>query len=348
MMRWAYLFVLFLVTLLPVAAAGEDGLLSVQVTRSPTGNPLEGVRADVWVQGRLQSPSLFTRGEGHLEFDLRQAARSDEQNVTVTITLHKANFRRADLSLVCSLRGRSDCTGITIEMEPVAGSSTITEKEKELLQDLVSNVGVALFMLPYEQLPAGTVGNLPLAVLATSLDRAITTQIQSLEREDAAGPQLEPLPAISLVPIEKPELAIAPTNFEKLRAIGTHLSALAVISGSAFMPDASRVEVSSNFLIIPGEVDQVRQRQRVDDRGLPTPLNPFELETRLSPVWGYNTLLALGVREYALAKITKEPAKLLRVYHYLVAARSDASEREGVELSDLNTLINLIEAELGL
>ena len=350
-MRRTCLLILLLITLLPHELQAQDGMLSVQVVSLPAENPLEGVRVDLFVQGRLQSPSPVTNAAGLLLFDLKHAARPDERKVTVSLSFHKDAFRRLNLTRECSVRGPSGCSDVEIKMEPVSGSSVLTQEEKNLLKDLVSNVGIALFLMPYQQLPANGEGQLSLDVLATSLDRAITTQIQALERGEPSGPRLEPLPAISLIPLSSEELAIPATNFEKLRNIGEYVQGLAVISGSAFAPDTGRIEVSSNFLIIPGADAQVRQRQRVDDRDLPTPLNPFELESRLSPAWGYNTLLALGLREYALAKAATEPAQpaqLLRMYRYLVAARADASERAGMELNDLNTLIELIERELQL
>lgn len=348
MMVIRYGIVLLLIVLGPALAAAQDGQLSVRVTGQPGGNPLEGVRADLWVQGELQTPSPVSDAAGWITFDLRQAASPGDREVTVTISLVKTHFRRADLTRICAVSGPSGCMDIPFVMEPEVGSSAITNEEKALLEALISSAGVALFIMPYELLPAGSPELLPVSVLAASLDRAITTHIQSLEREDPGGAGMAPLPEISLIPVDSPGLSIAPTNFEKLRAIGAHVQALAVISGSAFMPSASQVEVSSNFLIIPGEIGQVRQRQRVDDRGLSTPLNPFELEARLSPAWAYNTLLAIGIREYALAKKTGQPDQLLRVYRYLVAARSDVSGREGVELHDLDALIKLIETELNL
>jgi len=347
-MRRAYLFTLLLILLSPQGLQARDGLLSVRVLALPVGVPLEGVRVDIFVQGRLQASSPSTDAAGSLQFDLGQASRPGEREVSVSLSFHKQNFRRVDLTRICNVRGSSDCTDLSIEMEPVSGSSVLTRAEKDLLEGLVSNTGISLFLVPYQQLSTGG-GEFSLDLMAISIDRAITTQIQALERGQPGTAGLGPLPPVSLIPIASAELKVPPTNFEKLRSIGEHVQALAVISGSAFANDGEQLAVSSNFLIIPSSDARVRQRQRVDDRGLPIPLNPFEMESRLSPIWGYNTLLALGLREYALAKASPDRTRstqLLRLYRYLVAAKADASERAGVELNDLNTLIQLIETGL--
>jgi hypothetical protein len=350
-MRRAYVATVLALALWSMQSQAQDSLLAVQVVSLPAKTPLEQVRADLYVQGRLQSPAPLTDEAGRIRFDLQRAARSGEHDVTVTLSLHKTAFRRVDLTRVCKVSGPSGCSDITVEMEPVSGSSVLTEEEKRQLDRLVSNVGLALFLTPYQQLSAGDGGQVSLQVLAISLDRTIATQIQALERAQPNGSEMEPLPTISLIPLSSQAVAIPPTNFEKLRSVGEYVQALAVISGSTFAAHGDRLEVSSNFLIIPGPDARVRQRQRIDDPDLPAPINPFELETRLSPAWGYNTLLALGLREYALAKAapgSTRRAQLLRVYRYLAAARADASARNAAEVGDLNTMIELIESELGL
>jgi hypothetical protein len=179
-------------------------------------------------------------------------------------------------------------------------------------------------------------------LLKFHLKRGINTHLQSLEID----PLLSEEVGVSTMPV-----SVDSANTEKVRAYGSELNALAVVSGlGAVRQDIAGqrvVEVSSEYLIIPSMAQFQPRTIYVDDSFLVEQLQSARLIESLHQLWGQNTVLALTLREARVAFPNKDKAKLQKARNYLIAERARAGPGSQLIVRQIEALLTLIDKELG-
>jgi hypothetical protein len=140
-------------------------------------------------------------------------------------------------------------------------------------------------------------------------------------------------------------------DVDRLRAYGTYLNALGVITGyGAVEPGAGgarSLAVSSTFLVVPQAESLGAPVLYVDDDMPADSLASPRLYKYLSKLWGRSTVLALGISEFGKAKAAGDKAAFARIRKYLQAERATAGPGDEALVSQLNALVEAIDKELG-
>ena len=330
-------------------AGAEPVRIVGTVTGGVSGTPVRDVRVDVLILGDLTPKAALTDMAGQYEATVKTSKPLDKP-VTVTLRFYKEGFDPypTDSIQTCDFRPGA-CRVSSIQLAPSGGSSALTEEERTKLDSVKSTEGSTLFMLPYQVThPVASETPINMKTLTDSLQIAISTQIQSLEGDRELA-RFEPLEPVSLMAVP-PEIDIDETNVERIKTVGHHLNALAVISGNGEVARTSEaseiINVRSRFVIMPTNGNAARQFL-VDDRELPSTLfNSLELAEKLSPQWGHNTVFALCQREFAKAKQAKDRKALWRIRAYVNAQLHRASGDEKLKVGDLQRLLLRIDEEL--
>lgn len=319
------------------------------VTGGVGGTPLREVRVDVLIVGDLTPKAAVTDAAGQYEATVTITKPLDKP-LPVTLRFYKEGFEPfpTDSIQTCDFRS-GPCRVSAIQLAPSGGSSALTEEERTKLDSVKSTEGSTLFMLPYQVAhPLASKTPVNMKTLTDCLHIAISTQIQSLEGDRELA-RFDPLEPVSLIAIP-PEVDIDGTNVERIKTVGHHVNALAVISGNGEVVRTSEaseiINVRSRFVIMPTNGSAARQFL-VDDRELPTAVfNSLELAEKLSPQWGHNTVFALCQREFEKAKQAKDHKALWRIRAYVSAQLHRASGDEKLKVGDLQRLLQRIDAEL--
>lgn len=323
---------------LACAAATVSG----RVVDSVSGSGLAGVVLRVEISGRSWDPPNPTGASGDFSLDLTEAFPVDALDTdALFISLSKPGYRPVTRIMRARQRGNLDFRGVEIDLGRVAGSDGLATEERTRVNQFRSSSGRTLFLLPYE-LDSEAASSTLNRRLPFHLKRGINTHLQSLQVEDP--PQD--------IGVEQLPLQVSATNTEKVRDYGVALNALAVVSGQGgIIPTPSegkRVEVASEFLIIPELPGVQLQTFYVDDSFPEHALRSGRLFERLQALWGGNTVLAVAVLEtnQALAAQPKDIPALERTRAYLLAERRQLGPGNAAVVKQINILLARIEQEL--
>jgi hypothetical protein len=221
------------------------------------------------------------------------------------------------------------------------GEAVLEPAERERLDRLVrGGARGPLFLVPYD-LPSEA-ANLGASAsterLRANLERAIVTHVQSnplISTGGAIGLSLLPLNAVK--------------DVARLKSYGTHLKALAVITGFGALEDTGgrkQIVMSSTYVVVPTVAPLDSFVIYVDDTLPADQLASPRLQERLSKLWGRTTVLALGIHEFRDAKAGGDQTRLRRVRDYLRAERAGAGPGNDQFLAQLNRLIALLDQEI--
>jgi len=204
-------------------------------------------------------------------------------------------------------------------------------------------------MLPYQVAhPVASETPINMKTLTDSLQIAISTQIQSLEGDRELA-RFEPLEPVSLMAVP-PEVDIDETNVERIKTVGHHLNALAVISGNGEVARTSEaseiINVRSRFVIMP-QTETRHASFLLTTGNSPLPFStPWSWRKSSAPNGVHNTVFALCQREFAKAKQAKDRKALWRIRAYVNAQLHRASGDEKLKVGDLQRLLLRIDEEL--
>jgi hypothetical protein len=281
-------------------------------------------------QGRFQldAATLFSAGE------LRDAAG-------MMLKFSKPGFQ--PVNKLVRLRGQSTIGPVAVQLDVAGGSAELIEAERQALDTLKFTVqpgSAPVVLIPYA-LTGITVPD-PKNVnelLAANLQRVIVTHLQ------AAGAP----------PVVLKLLALKQVNdLDRLRAYGSYLNALGVISGYGAVEAARSgppsLGVSSTFLVVPHSAGGGAPVLYVDDDIPADRLASPRLYQHLSKLWGRSTVLALGLSEFDRARAKghqqADREALRRIARYLQAERGNAGPGDEALVSEVKSLLDAIEKEL--
>ena len=150
-------------------------------------------------------------------------------------------------------------------------------------------------------------------------------------------------------------LALKQVNdLDRLRAYGSYLNALGVISGYGAVEPVSggarSLGVSSTFLVVPQLEGGGAPVLYVDDDIPADRLASPRLYQHLSKLWGRSTVLALALSEFDRAKgkgdRPGDKDALKRIAKYLQAERANAGPGDEALASEVKSLLDAVGKEL--
>lgn len=319
-----------------VTDAAAAPLVSGRVT-ARNGPPLSGVQVQVEIR-RLQTAKP-TDEQGHFEFDGATLFDAGELRDAGGLMLEfsKAGYQPVN-KLVRLSTGQAPAP-VTVQLDPTNGSAALDSAEKEALRKYIAAPGSApLFLLPYSL--SGITGDATVIndMLRANLERVIITHLQASDVSQAGMVSLKLLPGAQA------------NDLDRLRAYGTYLGALGVITGYGAVEAAggapATLDVSSTFLIIP-EAAPLKQPVLYVDDDLPADrVASPRLYQHLSKLWGRSAVLALGVSQFASAKAAGDKEALKRVRSYLQAERAGAGPGDEALVPQVGALIEAVDKEL--
>ena len=323
--------------LLLTAKLSAAPLVSGTVT-ARNGTPL----ADVEVQVELRSvrTSAPTDAQGRFQFDAATLFSAAELRDASGLMLKFAKPGYHPANKLVRLGSGHVPGSVAMQLDPTGGSAALDAVEKQALDKFAPAPGsVPLYLIPYSL--TGMTTPEPKGVndaLRANLERVIVTHVQA----SAVGGS--PPVSLKLLPVERA------SDVDRLRAYGTYLNALGVITGyGAVEPAASGARtlvVSSTFLVVPQAESIGAPVLYVDDDMPADSLASPRLYKHLSKLWGRSTVLALGVSEFGKAKASRDKNALLRIRKYLQAERAGAGPGDEALVSQLNAVIEAVDREL--
>ncbi len=325
---------------LPAAAATIAG----KVVNAANKVPLAGVSIEVEASGHRKALPFNTSEAGEFSFDPAMHFSVQELDTyALIIAFTKNGYRSVTRVFPTEQRGHFRVQGLVVALENISAAPSIQDEVLHALRRNKSSTGTTLFMIPYafeseSQTPLAEKLN---RTLKFHLKRGINAHLQSLETK-----AMPPDVGVSSLPVE-----IEAGNTEQVRAYGTELNALAMVSGMAFVsctPDQGGVDVSSEYLIIPAVAQFQPSTLYVDDFFQLKEVQSSRLFERLHALWGQNTVLALSLAEAGRALESGDRKGLERALDYLDAEKKQAGPGSDVLVRHINALTAIIEEELGL
>jgi hypothetical protein len=318
-------------------AAGAAPLVSGKVS-ARDGTPL----VDVQVQAEIRSTRAAAQSDaqGNFKFDAGALFSSAELRDASGLMLifSKPGFQPAN-KLVRLTGGQTPGT-IAMQLDPAGGSAALAAAERQRLDQYAAAPGSApLFLVPYSLAGISAVDPKKVnEMLRANLERVIVTHLQA----SAAGTGARV--SLKLLPVEQMG------DIDRLRAYGSYLNALGVITGYGAVEPASggagTLGVSSTFLIVPRADTVGAPVLYVDDDMPADSVASPRLYKHLSKLWGRSTVLALGVSEFGKAKASGDKQTLRRIRAYLQSERAGAGPGDEALVSQLNGLIAAVDQEL--
>lgn len=334
----------------PLLAASLLGTATAQATDLVVGGrvvddggvPLAGAAVVLELSGEETSERTDADGRFAIDVGARFAADALDTEFA-NIRAERDGFRCELLLLEFQARGAVRAGEVVIPCQAVSGTTALDPADRELLDPLVSSHGRTLFVAPY--LVTDDVGA-PVAspvntVLRDHVSLRIHSHLQSLrETSGIAGEDYE----VSVVEL--------PPGFqvqarERIRAVGQHLRAVAVVGGRGTLA-GERISFRSDFVMIPALPRVELPSAMVMDSMAVRDFFAADVIDGLSRKWGDYTLLALSVQEFRRAVDDGDAAGLERVRDYLIAERgtlgADARSRRLAET--ITQLVELIDEAL--
>lgn len=328
-------------SLVPTAATAQT--ISGKVTAGNNGAPLAGV--GIKVEIRTLADAATTDGEGRFAIDLASlfsAAEIRDADGEFMLKFAKANFE--PMNRLVRVAPGASAASVAVRLDAKRGSTHLDAKERQALDPYAAAPGsTPLFLLPYSLsgVPPDKLTHLN-ERLRWNLERLIVSHVQAAVSGEAGAVSLTLLPA----------LRVNDTNH--VRAYGSYLRALGVITGQGAVESQSgggpALEVSSAFLVIPRSPAISVPALYVDDSVPADRVDSPRLYRHLSELWGRSAVLALGVKELSAALQDRDPASrresLKRIRGYLQAERSNAGPGNDALVSQLQSVIAVIDGEL--
>jgi hypothetical protein len=331
-----FVFAAFCAWLLATEAAAAPLVTGTVTARN--GTPLAEVT--VQVELRTARTSTPTDAQGMFRFDAATLfPAADLRDASgLMLKFSKPGYQPAN-KLLRLVPGQAPAP-VTIQLDAAGGSTALDAAEKQTLDKFAPAPGsTPLYLIPYA-LTGVTVPE-PKSVndaLRANLERVIVTHVQA--STVGGSPSL----SLKLLPVERAG------DVDRLRAYGTYLNALGVITGyGAVEPSAGGARslvVSSTFLVVPQAEAVGAPVLYVDDDMPADSLASPRLYKRLSKLWGRSTVLALGISEFGKAKAARDKDALARIRKYLQAERAAAGPGDEALVSQLNALVEAVDKEL--
>jgi len=314
-----------------LAAAAQQVSGTVRSSQAP----LPGALVQAEVDGTRRSAGT-TGADGSFSFDLRTVfGRNIAPTSDLLVHVSLAGFTpEARLSRVAEASAQP----LQIVLRPSGGGSVLSQAERDKLAAFVT-VGRTgpLMLVPYD-LPAMPGDPNLNERLRSNIERLIVTYVQSVLGSGSGDL------ALRLLPVE------GQRDIAKLRDLGQHVNALAIVSGSGERAAGSDTfMVTSTYVIIPQTTSFQPPTVFVDDQIPADKLGRTELHKQLSRLWGRVTVLAMAVRDYNAAPAGPPPARkeaLKRIRDYLTDERAGAGPGNTQFLAEINTLIAQIDQEV--
>lgn len=338
----ALLVALALLLATTVMAQNLDSPINGTIINAKTATPLAGVHVAVEVSGTMKSLPHPTDSTGRFAVD--PSALFDPQQLdtyALTLSFSKQGFRSPEVCVLSfKTRGQLRHANLQVALKPMESSDLLDHAEKAKLEGFVSIHGRTVYLLPYTLTPLGVASARDLNQrLPQLLQRRITTYLQALRVKSLPEVSLESLPQGPAV-----------TNTERVSASGEYLNALAMIGGQGHIKrlrnNQEILELASQYLIIPWLEGFTVRTWYIDDSLPPGSIALAALANSLNKLWGRSTLLALSLREFIQAKADRDTERLKRIRTYLIAERSQAGPDNEPLLSQVKSLLELVEKEL--
>ena len=319
-----------------VAEVAAAPLMSGRVT-ARNGTPLPDVQVQVEIR-RVQTAKP-TDAQGRFEFDAATLFETGELRDAGALMLKFSKPGYEPVNKFVRLFAGQAPAPVTVQIDPTSGSAALDSAEKETLSKYIAAPGSApLFLIPYSL--SGITGDAKALndMLRANLERVIITHLQASDVAGAGMVSLKLLPAAQA------------NDIDRLRAYGTYLGALGVITGYGAVETGTggpaTLGVSSTFLIIP-EAAPLKQPVLYVDDDLPADrVASPRLYQHLSKLWGRSAVLALGVSQLGSARTAGDKEALKRVRNYLQAERAGAGPGDEALVSQLGALIAAVDREL--
>lgn len=208
-----------------------------------------------------------------------------------------------------------------------------------------SSTGTNLFVAPY-QLTGTSVSQNEADSFNAKLILAIYNKVRGFRsqlEESASGP----LPEMGVMPLTAP---VSFTDPESVRAAGTRVNALGVITGSAETTDLAgaprSVRLLSEFRVIPRHPAYQEYHILINDDLPGSALDPMAISERLRDLWGKRATIALLVRAHSAASGAHDKSQLQVVRSWIVALRGKLGPDEAHLARELDGLKADVESEL--
>lgn len=333
---------------LPASAFAGDVLLEGTVAGESDNAPLAGIEVSVLEPAGVATQPASSDAAGHFKLHLTVPSGYRHRSGYVVLRFGGTGIRQQDTYQQCDLSTASHCAIGTIRLAAPGGVSSLSPEERNRLRTHIALHGDALFVLPYRMIAAANSAGIDMELFRWALETSINTRIQELEQDLEIEQLGEPLPPLGLVTLE-PDFAGLP--LPKQRAVGEFVRALAVISGIGQWKqpdgDAARVNIQSNFFVMPPATGEQTRLLRVRDTDLPAAaVNSLELADQLSPLWGHFALVAVAGREYERARAANDRPALERIRAYLIAERGRLGEEDSYRKNDLERLLRRVQEAL--
>jgi hypothetical protein len=320
-----------------VDRVGAAPVVSGTVT-ARNGTPV----ADVQVQVEIRTVKTVapTDTQGRFQFDAVTLFPSAELRNAGGLVLKFSRPGFQPVNKLVRLSAGQSPAPVAVQLDPTGGSAALDPAEKQALSPYAAAPGSApLFLIPYSLsgIPAADPQNVN-EMLRANLERVIVTHLQAAAVSGASTVSLKLLP-VSRV-----------SDIDRMRAYGSYLNALGVITGYGSVETAGAgpgtLGVSSTFLVIP-QADAIGAPVLYVDDDLPADrVASPRLYQHLSKLWGRSTVLALGVEQFRKAKASGDKEALARIRKYLQAERAGAGPGNEALVSQVNALIEAVDREL--
>jgi hypothetical protein len=319
--------------LLSVTSANAQRVLgSVRAADAPVPGTVIGVELDG--QHRAGPPS---DADGAFVLDLKQLyARNVSGNSDLLLQFSAPGFVSSARSMRVS---HASAAPLAVTLLPDSGGSALSADDQQKLAPFVNPSGSgALMLVPYD-LPTDLSTPRLTERLRFNIERLVVTYVQA-----ALGIKAPTL-SVRLMPLDGAH------DQDRLRAVGRHVNALAVVSGNGDRTSANELAVSSSYVIPPQNGPVKPLVAFVDDRVPTAQLASPELHRQLNRLWGRVTILAMAVRDLNAAPPsssagTARADALKRVRAYLVAERANTGPRNAEFIGEMDALLALIAREV--
>jgi hypothetical protein len=319
-----------------VAAAAP--IVSGTVT-ARNGTSLSEVQVQVEIRNVKTVPA--TDAQGRFQFDAAALFPAAELRNAggLMLKFSKPGFQSTNKLL--RLVPNQQLAPVAVQLDPNAGSAALAPGDKQNLDKYAAAPGGApVFLIPYAL--SGIEASDPRKVnevLRANLERVIVTHLQAATGGSAPF-------SVKLLPV--PDAS----DIDRMRAYGTYLNALAVISGFGEVASAAgnkkgTLGVSSTFLVVPQDGLLAVPVLYVDDELPADQVSSPRLYQHLSKLWGRSAVLALGLREFRTATTSNDKDALKRIRNYLSKERGSTGPGDEALVSQLNALIEAADKELG-
>ncbi|MCE9660443.1 MAG: hypothetical protein K8R60_18100 [Burkholderiales bacterium] len=318
-----------------LAWPGGAGAQVVKGAVQALSGPVAGASLSTELNGERRAGGS-TDGAGAFGVDLATLySRSVPGSADLLLQFSAPGF----VTTVRSMRvSQAAAAPLAVTMVPEGGGSALSAADQQKLAAFVNPAvgsGGALMLVPYD-LPQELASPRLSERLRFNIERFVVTYVQTALGSEA------PSLAVRLMPLDGAH------DQDRLRAVGRHVNALAIVSGNGDRVGAGELAMSSSF-VIPPQAGPVKPMVAfVDDRIDAAQLSSPELHRRLNRLWGRATILAMAARDLNAAPASgpTRVEALKRVRSYLVAERATTGPRNSEFVPEIDALLATIAREV--